>query len=163
MIAFRPADFSDDADRQFIVSNWSASYKKSHNAGLIHTDDYADIMHAQIGRCFFERPGARAIIAYDRKESSFWYGFIAGDTSEHTPVVFYVYVKEAYRRGGGGRLWEGPGLGRQLLDRLGADPARKFVYVCRTPVVLQLSDKIPRGHFNPLEARYPRDSRRRPL
>ena len=64
-IAFRPASFLDAADAMFIISNWSSSMKKSHNAGLLWHEDYAEIMHAQIRRCFFDRAGSRALIAYD--------------------------------------------------------------------------------------------------
>lgn len=148
-LSFRPAH---DADRTFIVSNWSSCFKKSHSAGIIHTDDWASVMHAQLERVL-DRPGSRALIAFEKSEPDFFYGFIAGDTSEETPVVHYVYVKEAYRRSG---------IARGLFDAFGVDPSQYFVYVCR-PVMVHLTSKVPLARFNPNEVRYPKESRRRPL
>lgn len=97
-IAFRAADLRSP-DRTFIVSTWSSSFKTAHAAGLIHTDDWATIMHAQIGK-ILDRADARAVIAFERDDPDFLYGWIAGDTAERPAVVWYVYVKEAYRRAG---------------------------------------------------------------
>jgi GNAT superfamily N-acetyltransferase len=146
-------------DRDFIVSSWSSSFKRSHFAGMIHTDDWAAVMHPQIRRVL-ERPDARAMVAYEKTDPAFLYGFIAGDTSLHVPVVedgqrkvytlpvvFYVFVKEAYRR---------VGIARGLFTALGVDPLRPFIYTGRTGVVRTLIEarKIPRADWNPLVARY---------
>lgn len=141
------------SDRQFIVSTWSSSFKKSHSAGIIQADDWAEIMRPQIEKAL-DRPDARAVVAYEKDDPDFFYGFIAGDTSDDTPVVFYVYVKEAYRR---------EGIASGLFAALGVDPARRFVYVCKTGIVAELSSKIPCARFNNNEVRYPKESRRRPL
>jgi hypothetical protein len=139
-----------DADRQFIVSAWSASYKKAHTAGIIQAEDWAGIMRPQIEKVL-DRPDARAIVAYDKTDPDFLFGFIAGDTSEATPVVFYVYAKEAYRR---------TGIARGLFAALGVDPRERFVYPCKTGIVATLSAKIPFARFNNNEVRYPKESRR---
>jgi hypothetical protein len=159
-LAFRPAVRED---RAFIIPTWSASYKKSRYAGLITSEDWADVMHRQLGK-ILDRAGARAIVAYEKDDPDFYYGWIAGDTSEPTPVVYYVYTKEPYRRGGKGRLWDGPGLARRLFAALGVDPTRYFVYVC-SPVndSQELIRKLPSARFNTLEVRYPKEQRRRPL
>ena len=152
-LAFRPAAGRGSEDRRFIVSTWSSSYKKSHSAGVIHTDDWATMMHPQFER-HLDRLDARAVIVYEKSDPGFYYGWIAGDTSESTPVVFYVYCKEAYRR---------TGIARALFKAFGVDPAGYFVYVCGTPDAIQLQRKIPRARFNPNEIRYPKESRRRAL
>lgn len=152
-LAFRASAAGGTEDRRFIVSTWSSSYKKSHSAGVIHADDWADIMRPQFER-HLNRLDARAVIAYDKDDPEFFYGWIAGDTSESTPVVFYVYVKEAYRRSG---------IARALFKSFGVDPMQYFVYVCGTPDAIQLQRKIPRARFNPNEVRYPKESRRRAL
>jgi GNAT superfamily N-acetyltransferase len=152
-IHHRPAT-STDSDREFMVSHWSSSYKKSHSAGLIQADDWAGIMRPQIAK-ILDRPGMRATIAYDSDDPKFFYGFIVGDTDDiiDTPVIAYVYVKEPYRR---------QGIARGLFSAFGVEPNQRFVYACRTGIVSKLSSKIPMARFNPLEVRYPKESRRYP-
>lgn len=146
-LSFRPALA---ADRPFVVSTWSSSFKKSHSAGIIHTDDWAALMRPQLEKVL-DRDEARTLIACDKDDANYFYGWIAGDTSESTPVVFYVYVKEPYRRSG---------IARQLFAALGVDPSRYFVYVCGAPLAIRL---VPHARFNPNEVRYPKEARRRPL
>lgn len=140
-------------DRTFIVATWSASYKSSHYAGLIQSEDWADVMHHQIEKVL-ARPGARAIVAHDEHDETILCGWIFGDTTERVPTVFYVYVKEPYRR---------TGIARGLFEALGVDASRRFVYACRTRIVSQLASKIPASRFDPEQARYPRETRRRRL
>jgi hypothetical protein len=70
-LAFRPAVRED---RAFIIPTWSASYKKSRYAGLITSEDWADVMHRQLGK-ILDRAGARAIVAYDRQDPDYFYGW----------------------------------------------------------------------------------------
>jgi GNAT superfamily N-acetyltransferase len=144
---------SPDNPCTFIIATWSSSYKKSHSAGVITTDDWAPVMHIQLAK-MMARTDARAIVAYEKTDPDFLYGWIAGDTSENTPVVYYTYVKESYRKSG---------IARALFRAFGVDPSQYFVYVCGTPDAIQLSRKIPRARFNPNEVRYPKENRRRPL
>lgn len=152
-LSFRAAA-RDDSDRQFVISHWSSSYKKSHSAGLIQADDWADIMRPQIAKVL-DRPGMRAIIAYEKDDPDFFYGFIAGDSDDiiDAPVIAYVYVKENYRKSG---------IARALFRAFGVEPNQRFTYACRTGIVTKLSSKIPLARFNPLEIRYPKESRRHP-
>lgn len=157
---FRNADPTNEGERIFIVSTWASSCKKSYDAGIIWTEDWASIMHPQIGR-ILDQPHARVVLAVDSEDPSFFYGWIAGDTTEATPIVYYVYVKEPYRRAGyriGQRV--GDGYARQLFAAFGVDPAAPFTYVCQTPAMIKLRDKIPRARRNPLEVRYPKENRR---
>lgn len=136
-----------------VVAMWSSSYKKSHYAGLIWHADWAAVMHPQISKVL-ALPDVRVIIAYEKGDPEYLYGFIAGDTSQSAPVVYYVYVKEPFRR---------RRVARRLFAELGVDPLKYFVYVCKTGIVSTLAHKIPAARFNNLEARYPREARRRPL
>lgn len=152
MTLYRPADLSPDADdRAFVTSTWSSSYKSSHFAGLIASEDWAAIMHVQIGK-LLDRPTTRTIVACE--PDGFLYGFVAGDTSRRLPVVYYVYVKDPFRSQdeGGGR--RGPRHARRLFEALGVDPAATFLYTSRTAIVARLTDKIPRATFAPAAARY---------
>lgn len=151
-VAFRHADLSDENERQFVITTWSSSFKKSFTAGLIRTEDWPAIMHAQLGK-ILDREGARAVLAVDTEDPTFFYGWIAGDTSDRTAVIYYVYVKEPYRRAG---------YARKLFAAFGVDPGSAFTFVCKTPVAIEIAlrDKIPRARWNPLEVRYPKEARR---
>ena len=72
-LAFRPAAGRGSEDRRFIVSTWSSSYKKSHSAGVIHTDDWATMMHPQFER-HLDRLDARAVIVYEKSDPGFSFG-----------------------------------------------------------------------------------------
>lgn len=152
-ITFRPAAGRDSEDRTFIVSTWSSSWKGSNYAGIIDADDWSAIMRPQFEK-HLERPDARAIIACERNDPSYFYGWIAGDVVERTPVVWYVYVKEPYRR---------TGIARRLFAALGVDPARRFIYACGSPMAIRLADKIPLARLNPNGLRYTKATRRDPL
>lgn len=147
--SFRAATAPDD--RRFVITTWSSSFKTSYAAGLIQTEDWPTIMHAQIGKVL-DRPGATTLVAYERTDPSFLYGFASADVTERgKPIVFYVYVKEPYRRAG---------IARALFAELGINPSLPFVYACKTPAVTHVHDKIPRAKWNPLVARYPKEQQR---
>ncbi len=143
-VAFRAAT---PEDLRFVVSAWSSSFKASHFAGMLYTDDWAAVMHPTIER-LIARAGTRTIVAFDRARPGFIFGFIAGDTSGPEAVVHYVYVKEPYRL---------EGIARRLLAELGISPDQRFTYTYRTGIVRRLIDagKVPRADWNPLIARYP--------
>jgi GNAT superfamily N-acetyltransferase len=140
-ISHRPASTSD---RDFVIATWSASYKKAHTAGIIQADDWADIMRPQIVK-ILDRPGMRTLIAFERDDPTFLYGWIAGDTTTPDPVVAYLYVKQPYRL---------QGIARGLFAALGVDPRHRFTYGCKTGIVSELSSKIPFARFNNNDIRY---------
>jgi hypothetical protein len=146
VISHRPAT---PDDRRFVVSAWSSSYKTAHTAGMIHTDDWATVMHAQIER-LIARPDVRTIVAFERKDPTFVYGFICGDPTGSVPIVFYVYTKEPYRRSG---------HARGLFGAIGISPLGRFLYACKTAIVPTLTGKIPSARFDPSVARYPKERR----
>lgn len=161
MTLYRPADLSPASDeRRFVISSWSSSYKASHFAGLITSEDWADVMHIQLGK-IIDRPTTRTLVAASDDGERFLYGFICGDTSGRQPIVHYVYVKDGFRSERRGGKREGPRYARRLFATLGVDPGGPFLYTCRTPVVTQLiyprgdgDSKIPRATFCPAAARY---------
>lgn len=151
-LSFRPADGHGTGDRAFLVSTWSRSFKLSHSAGLISSESWPSVMHPELER-ILDRDGARAVIACEKNDPDYFYGWIAGDTSERIPVLMYVYVKEPYRR---------TGVARRLFTAIGIDPSQYFVYVCRGPSYRQLAGKITHARYNPNEVRFPREPQRRP-
>jgi len=138
-------------DRKFVVGTWLANYKNAHYAGLIASEDWYPVMHVQLHK-LLDRPGTRAIVACD--PPSFLYGFIVGDTTGQLPIVHYVYVKDPYRSEPGPAGRSGPRYARGLFAALGIDPAREFLYTCRTIACVRLADKIPLARFTPGAARY---------
>lgn len=146
---FRAADLVSGGDRSFIRSTWSRYQKFSRDGGMIHTDDWALVMHRQIDRVL-DRANCRAILCFEASSPTFLYGWIAGDVSPPKPIVYFVHVKPGFQRSG---------LARQLLGQLGIDPAKPFEYMCRTDDLLILKDKIPLATYNPLEARFPRETK----
>lgn len=162
MTLYRPADLSPGSDeRRFVISSWSSSYKASHFAGLITADDWAAVMHVQLGK-ILDRPATRTLVAVSADPlRPFLYGFIAGNTSGRQPIVHFVYIKDGFRSERIAGRREGPRYARGLFAALGVDPEAPFLYTCRTPVVSQLahptsgqSSKIPRATFCPAAGRY---------
>lgn len=147
-LSFRPAAGAGTEDRAFVVSTWSRSFKLSHSAGLISSDDWATVMRPQFEK-ILERDGVRTLIACERHDPDFFYGWIAADTSERVPVLVYVYVKEPYRR-------RPERIARQLFTAIGIDPSQPFVYVCRGPSFSALANKVALARYNPNEVRYPK-------
>lgn len=149
-------------DRHLVVSAWTQSYRTAHTAGMIQDEDWYRVMDEQVAKAL-DRPDVRTIVAYNPAETDHiadLYGFITADTNESPPLVYYCYVKQAYRRGGNGRLWSGPGLARQLFAAMGVDPEMPFHYVCSTPMVRKLDRKIPLSKWTPLYGRFPKSERR---
>lgn len=152
MTLYRPMTTADD--RRFVISAWSSSYKRSHHAGLIDSEDWAGIMHVQIGK-LIDRPTVRTIVAFGLPSSL--YAFICGDVSHRMPVVHYVYVKDPYRselHPDGTRT--GPRHARGLFAELGVNPDKPFLFTCHTFVCGELrhARKIPLARFVPAAARY---------
>lgn len=145
-LAFRAAGGRGTEDRAFVISTWSRSFKVCHSAGLISSESWPVVMHAELER-ILDRDGARVILATDKFDTDFFFGWIAADTSGAVPVLDYVYVKEPYRR---------RAVARRLFDAIGIDPTRYFVYVCRGPSFGQLAGKITHARYNPNEVRYPK-------
>ena len=151
-IAYRPADLSqapENAERRFIVDAWCRSYQFAHAAGMIAVEDWFAVMIPQVDK-LLARPDVRTIVAHapdDVDRIADLYGFITVDTAARPPIVFYVFVKEPYRRNG---------VARGLFGAAGVDPKLPFVYACTTGIVSKIvySRKIPLAKWDPLVARF---------
>jgi hypothetical protein len=144
-LAYRPAA---EPDMVLVVDSWVESYRTAHAAGLIAMEDWRDIMRAQV-RKVLARPGGECWVAHkpgDDGSGADLYGWLALERGHSIPLVHYVYVKQNYRR-----IF---GIGRGLFRAAGIDPAAEFSYTCKTAVVSDLRDKIPRARWTPLVARF---------
>lgn len=130
-----------DGDRIFIDYGWLDSYRWAHAAGMIHMDDWRDVMLPQITR-IRTRPHAITMIA---EEPDALAGFICAEPRNDPALVFYVYVKEQYRKAG---------IARGLFRSVGIDPDSRFIYACKTAVISELSRKLPRAKWDPYAARF---------
>lgn len=167
MISHRPAQ---PEDRTFVIDSWISSYRTSYAAGLIDMEHYHSVMWAQAER-YIDRPDVRTIVAVEKKDPKFIYGFICADTTPQLErlnngsvriwpaLVYYVFVKAASRRGK--QLGLPVGVARGLFDAIGIDPRGPFLYACRTPIVSTLGARIPQAKFNPLPARFGKEQDRR--
>jgi hypothetical protein len=151
------------ADHHFVVSSWTQSFKHSRSAGFLQSSSWYRVMDAEVALAL-ARPDVRTLVAYDPEADpsakADLLGFITFDPVDAPPLVYYVYVKECYRRGGGGRIWEGPGVARRLFAAAGIDPAARFFYACETKTACHLRRKIPLARFEPDRGRYPKHERR---
>lgn len=154
MITCRPMEHDDDRD--FVRSSWSTSFRTCYAAGLIDMDAWPDVMHAQIDR-YLDRPNVRTVLAVEKADPMFFYGFITADTTPQVErleygktrvwpaLVYYCFVKADYRK---------VGVARRLFAAAGVDPTRPFLYACKTPMVTRLGNKAPLAKWNPLVARF---------
>ena len=149
-VAHRPAD---ERYHRFVVRHWVASFRDADSAGMIAASDWDDVMTPQVTNVL-ARPGVVATVAYETTNDdagSNAYGFIVANTRERPGLVFYVYVKTAFRRAG---------VARGLFAAVGIDPELPFDYVCRTPWCHELQRKIPMARWTPSAGRFPTSERR---
>lgn len=165
-IAYRPADLGTAAaptsERRFVVDGWVGSYRDAYTAGMIQAEDWYAVMIPQVNKVI-DKPEVRVVVAYTPGAAGTGVdllGFIAADPADEPPLVYYVLVKEHYRRAGRGRLWPGVGIARGLFGAIGVDPARPLNYVCSTPACRQLERKIPMARWRPNLGRFPKHERR---
>lgn len=147
-----------EADRVFIVSGWSSSLRTSHYGGFISMKRWAAVMHPEINAAI-DHPDVSTIVAEQPGETDhlgrpFLYGFITWSSQLIAPMpyVFYVYVKNPYRRGKEKGLAQG--YAAQLFAAAGIDPRKPFGYACSTAACAQLARKMPLAKFDPLPGRY---------
>lgn len=142
MITHRP--FEPD-DRNFIVNSWVASYRDSDTAGMIQVDDWYAVMIPQVNKVL-AKPDVETIVACGQSDTSHLYGFICFDRADNPPLVYYVFVKSAYRRNG---------IAKGLFDAAGIRPDSVFHYVCSTPWASRLERKMPLARWMPRRGRVP--------
>jgi uncharacterized membrane protein YhdT len=151
VISHRPAM---SIDRNFIAKSWIASYRDSNTAGMISVDAWFEVMTPQVVQRM-SWPGVQTVVAYEDTNpdhASNAYGFIVADTSDSPPLLYYLFVKTAYRRSG---------IARGLLAAIGLGPKSRFNYVCSTPIMSVLQQKIPLSKWTPLLGRFPKSERRK--
>ena len=149
MILTRPACA---ADRDFIVSGWSASLRSSRDIPLVPMSTYATTF-----RPIIEGHLARAQVLVAHGEAGVLFGFLAFDPSTYVATigrrhitldgyVLYAYTAAPFRR----RY----GVQRRLFAAAGISPLQRFGYACRTRSSWELRSKIPLAEYDPYRARY---------
>lgn len=144
-IAIRPAA---DRDRRFVVSAWVASTRHLRRSVMIHDADWWTVMYPQVEKAI-ARHGVSTLVAYETDDPdplADLYGFATVDHHQHPPLVYFVYVKEPYRRSG---------IATRLLVAGGVDPTKRLDYVIRVPLMGELAERYPLARHNPEPAMYP--------
>ncbi len=155
-IAYRAME---PGDHNFVVDAWVSTYLAAKTRGVLQIEDWYPVMIPTVEK-IITKADVRTVVAVmpgaDRVANLV--GFATADTDDTPALVYYVYVKEHYRRGS--RLWKGPGVGRGLFAALGVDPSQPFNYVCSTPMCRILERKIPMARWTPDLGCYPKSERR---
>lgn len=156
-LATRPLDRGDAREVNFVIDSWVRSFQHADTAGMIWCGDWFPVMIKQVTR-ILSWPEVRTLVAYDPDDKSNLadvQGFISADAEDSVPIVYYVFVKEGYRRAG---------YARALFHAAGVDPRKPFRYPCTTGVVLRIrrnADRMPWGKWDPTLARFAKDDHRR--
>ena len=123
-------------------------------------DDWAEVMHHQIVKVL-ARPGISALIAFEKDDANFVYGFSVADVNaqqerredrvvEWPAMLYYVYVKAGYRK---------TGIATRLVEQIGIVTAGPYLFACQTPLGKKIVErKSPRARWNPLVARYAKET-----
>lgn len=156
-LAHRAADLEDrpgNTERHFILDAWASQLQYLHGAGFVSMRTWFAVMLPELAGVL-ARPGVKALVAYDADDDgriADLFGFAVAEPDSDPPLVYFVYVKDEYRR---------HGFARRMLAALRVDPAKRLDYALRTPVMGDLSRKMPLARWTPIGARYDRDHRRR--
>lgn len=154
-VEYREADPADPEDSRFVIDSWISSFRTAHAAGLVLMKDWHDVMWSQIQQVI-ARPRVRTLLAVDDRDHNFFYGFLTYEPAAQPAYVYYAYTKETYRRARG-RVFD-TGVATGLFEHAGIDPRRSFGYACKTPMVARLAAKIPCAKWDPLPARFDRET-----
>lgn len=156
-VEYRDADPRDPYDSKFVIDGWISSYRTAHAAGLVLMKDWHTVMWSQVEQ-LIARPYVRTVLAVDARDHDHFYGFLTYEPDARPPYVYYAYTKASHRQAAGWLFDVGVATG--LFAHAGIDPRRTFAYACKTPMVarLLLADKIPCAKWDPLPARFERET-----
>lgn len=110
-------------------------------------ESWAEVMRKEITR-ILDRPYVHTTVAYESDDPRHVYGYLVAEPSEAPPLVYWAYVKQAYRR---------QSLAYALFRAADIDPQARWDYVCSTPIVSRL--RLPNARWRPLLGRYSREHR----
>lgn len=146
-------------DTAFVIDTWVETFRNSYAAGVVPMEYYQADYRKYVA-WLLEQRAPEVLIAYDAEAevaNTELLGFLVFEktvtfpvgrsTRTVGPVVHYVAVKEYMR---------GNGLARELFKAASIDQHGEFTY-CFKPTKLE-KDKVPRARWNPLIARYPKQT-----
>lgn len=108
-----------EQDYNFILANWSKSFRSSPWAGTVRNNHYHSSMKNTIDD-LIER-GMLLVVLCSLEDSDQLLGFIAYEVSSTVPVVHYLFIKPDFR---------GHKLTKKLLNHINASEC--FIYTHRT-------------------------------
>jgi hypothetical protein len=120
-----------EEDMDMVVDGWATSYADSHAAGVIPPDLHHKVYRPIISRAI-KRSKARVLYNVQHPGQNF--GFLCAEFGEDYPIVHYIYLKHFLRR---------QGLARYLLEDMGVNPKKPFVYGWKS----RIAGDLVRGHW----------------
>ncbi len=133
-------------DAAFVLDSWLMSFRSSHFSGPISFKRYRAVYTEEVTD-LVTRDRATVNVAYNRHDPAQIFGFLCFESGHRHPVLHYIYVKQAFRN---------RGIGKLLTDDAGINLRRRFFYTYRTPLAHDLTKrdgKFERGKFEPKIAR----------
>ena len=124
-------------DRSFLLHSWLRSYRNGPFTRLIPNNLYYEAYHSVLEGLL---ASADIFIACDPDSPRRIFGYLVTGFAGEAPVLFYVYVKQAYR---------GFGIARQLLAAARFDVAKPFFFPFLSPQARSLAQHFPQAVFNP--------------
>lgn len=143
-------------DRAFVIDSWLESWFTRHAAGCLPKDIHEPAYTRMIEERILARPDTRVLVAvnpYADDPSVEIAGFIAIGTLRHrhgttqcgAPVLFYLFVKQAYREGG---------CVGELLDAAGLAARSTFCCPFKFPGWESVAARHPSAKWDPLIGRF---------
>lgn len=130
-----------EADRRFVLSGWSSSWRSSRDIAFVPFDSWPDYSHPLI-HAAIDRVTTLIDEGIDRR------GFISFEGN----CVWYCYIAQPFR---------GYGIARDLFAAAGIDPSKYFEYAVRTKASWECRGKIPLAHYAPYRARSRKETNER--
>lgn len=123
-----------------VLESWAGTFRSSRYAGCIPNDKFYAVTYDAITQLVNRGMAVTVLTPANRPEQML--GWIAheSDTRDMQPVVHYLFVKQPFRK---------RGLGRLLMDSIGAVKGSKFIYTYCT----SYAKYFPGGYHMPSIAR----------
>lgn len=127
-------------DKNFVITSWCESFRRSHYSGTMSDNLYFDSMRAHL-EDLITRPGTQVLLCTAPQESP--PNDILGFACYATGVLHFLYVKHLFR---------GNGVARALLKRTGLEAGG--VYTHKTKASIDYAKAHNGWQFDPKVSRY---------
>lgn len=106
-----------------MLEAWAGTFRNSRYAGCISNDQFYDVTYKTIAQLLTRGTKVTVVTPEDRPGQVLGWVAHEQDRQDAQPVVHYLFVKGPFRR---------RGIGRLLMDHIGATKGSKFIYTFAT-------------------------------